>query len=640
MGRGVQFKVHRSRPKTQTVKTRKAIALATATAATLLTDALPCGAGEVSYLETFSTYPYAMVLTNHHAVYPDWPNGDLNTAPSDGVLRAWAMFPPYNPTNPILSLKSLEMNRDGEIMPGRDLEIRADVLRVTGDGAFASLGWQLDGFEAMGYFFLKGREDVALVKHRFDEGIFAPLFWEHLAMPDRPVTMVLRFQSSQAGLAIQARLLAAGSASRVIFERTVIDTPARDAVSTAPAVLAASADPGPAWRGTGPLTLSLFGVVTNSPARLEMEVANFGMRQTREVTENDFIPLVFTNQQRQTLAYRLFIPTHLQPGTLYPLVLHLHGGEGPGDDNLRQFRHPDALVFASPANQAKHPCFMVSPQVSSEDSRRYPDWTWGPLRDRLVGMLTNLLARYPIDPDRLYLTGYSMGGIGAFRVVDAYPGLFAAAVPMAGLSLANSAVTNLTRVPMWVFHGAQDHTIPVDALYTDPAGSALVAKGSRGLVADIRRFGGCPIYTEYSRAGHDMFWAAYNTPGLLDWLMAQRRAQRAQCPPWIKITTPGSSGFLTTSCTNLELAGTACAEAAITNITWRNESLNRTGQATGTTNWAADAIPLRPGRITATGVVGATNVITVTATGTSGCELCGGTTSFNTALTVVQVPLR
>jgi predicted esterase len=611
-----------------------------AAGATLFAPALLCRAGEVSYLETFSTYPYAMVLTNHHAEYPDWPNGDLNTARSNGVLRAWAMFQPYKLANPILNLKSLEMNRDGEIMPGRDLEIRADVLRVIGDGAFASLGWQLDGFERTGYFFLKGREDVALVKHCFDQGIFAPFFWEHLPVTDRPVTMVLRFQSSQAGLAIQARLLEAGSASRVIFERTVMDTPGVDAVSTAPALLAASSDPGPAWRGTGPLTLSLFGVVTNSWARLEMEVANFGMRQTREVTENDFIPLVFTNKQRQTLAYRLFVPAHLEARTLYPLVLHLHGGEGPGDDNLRQFRHPDALVFVSPANQAKHPCFMVSPQVSSEDSRRYPEWTWGHLRERLVGMLTNLLAQYPIDPDRLYLTGYSMGGVGTFRVVDAYPGLFAAAVPMAGLSVGNSSVTNLTRVPMWVFHGAQDQTVPVDALYTDPAGSGLAAKGSRGLVADIRRFGGCPIYTEYSRAGHDMFWAAYNTPGLVDWLMAQRRAQRVHCPPWIQVTTPSSSGLLTTSYTNLDLAGTACAEEGITNVAWRNESLHRTGRATGTTNWTGSGIPLSLGRITATGVVGATNVITVTATSTNWCELCGGATTFNTTLTVVQVPLR
>jgi len=122
-------------------------------------------------------------------------------------------------------------------MSGRDLELRADVVRVSGEGAYAPLGWQLDGLYEIGYFLLNGREDVALVKHRFDQGTFAPLFWEHPTVTDRPMTTNL--------------------------------------------------------------------------TRLEMDVDNFGMRQTREVTENDFTPLVYTNAQRQPLAYRLFIPAQV-----------------------------------------------------------------------------------------------------------------------------------------------------------------------------------------------------------------------------------------------------------------------------------------------------------------------------------------
>jgi ABC-type uncharacterized transport system permease subunit len=64
------------------------------------------------------------------------------------------------------------------------------------------------------------------------------------------------------------------------------------------------------------------------------------------------------------------------------------------------------------------------------------------------------------------------------------------------------------------------------------------------------------------------------------------------------------------------------------------------GPATGTTNWVATGIPLRSGRISGTRVVTFTNLVTVTATGTSWSELYGGTTTFNTTLRVVHVPVR
>jgi hypothetical protein len=64
------------------------------------------------------------------------------------------------------------------------------------------------------------------------------------------------------------------------------------------------------------------------------------------------------------------------------------------------------------------------------------------------------------------------------------------------------------------------------------------------------------------------------------------------------------------------------------------------GPATGTTNWVATGIPLNAGRISGTRVYPRTNIVTVTATGTSWCELYGGTTTFNTVLRVVHVPIR
>jgi hypothetical protein len=166
------------------MKTRSLIRSIPVAAAILLPTVWLCRAGEVSYLETFDTYPYPWVATNLHASYPDWPNGDLSTALSNGVLRTWWNFSPHNPTNPIASVRSLVLSAPGtgETRFDQFLELRADVLRLSGDGAYAALGWQQ---EKLGYFFLKGAEEVALVKYRFDRGIFAPLFWERLTDGNR-----------------------------------------------------------------------------------------------------------------------------------------------------------------------------------------------------------------------------------------------------------------------------------------------------------------------------------------------------------------------------------------------------------------------------------------------------------------------
>ena len=256
------------------------------------------------------------------------------------------------------------------------------------------------------------------------------------------------------------------------------------------------------------------------------------------------------------------------------------------------------------------------------------------------------MSQYPIDPDRLYVTGASLGGNGTWYLTAEYPDLFAAAVPMCGIvsSEYNGApswyVNPIANLPVWTFHGAKDRTVPVDAVYIDPAYPGWATKASRGAVADLRRLGGFPIYTEYASAGHELGAGPYETPALVNWLMAQRRGASAQQSPWIAVTPPTSNGVWTTSYTILDLTGTACADAGITDVAWRNETMSRTGPATGTTNWVATGIPLRLGRISGTRVVTFTNLVTVTATGTSWSELYGGSTTFNTTLRVVHVPVR
>jgi predicted peptidase len=141
-----------------------------------------------------------------------------------------------------------------------------------------------------------------------------------------------------------------------------------------------------------------------------------------------------------------------------------------------------------------------------------------PLRNRegravlpeLMGALDALLRELPIDPDRVYLTGQSMGGFGTWGAIAAHPARFAAAVPVCGGWPPEDA-PKMKRVPVWAFHGEQDKTVPVE--------------GSRRIIAALKAAGVEPRYTELPGVGHGSWDPAYATAELWDWMFAQKKGK-------------------------------------------------------------------------------------------------------------------
>ena len=120
---------------------------------------------------------------------------------------------------------------------------------------------------------------------------------------------------------------------------------------------------------------------------------------------------VFEGRKFQPLAegpalnYRLMMPIEYDPMKKYPVVLFLHGAGERGDDNGKQLVHGMA-DFASDENRVKYPAFVIAPQCP-------PDSWWRP--EDLDLLLDHILATYNVDPDRVYLTGLSMGGYGTWE---------------------------------------------------------------------------------------------------------------------------------------------------------------------------------------------------------------------------------
>src|SRR5688572_5797919 len=144
-------------------------------------------------------------------------------------------------------------------------------------------------------------------------------------------------------------------------------------------------------------------------------------------TVSDFNARIYTNALLGKLPYRLFIPRGYESSTKYPLVLFLHGSGQSGTDNGAQFQVASPLVFVSTANQTNYPCFMVAPQCPTTR-----DWINPVMVEGVLELLTTLQTEFSLDPNRVYITGLSMGGYGTWALITRDPGRFAAAVPMSG----------------------------------------------------------------------------------------------------------------------------------------------------------------------------------------------------------------
>jgi len=134
-----------------------------------------------------------------------------------------------------------------------------------------------------------------------------------------------------------------------------------------------------------------------------------------------------------------------------------------------------------------------------------------------VAALTQEVERlYPIDTNRVYLTGLSMGGFGTWSTILAHPELYAAAVPICGGG-DSSAVTQsnqekkklLAKLPIWAFHGAKDPTVKLEA--------------SQKMVAAYQQIGNSAKLTIHPDAGHDSWTQTYNNPDLYKWLLQHDR---------------------------------------------------------------------------------------------------------------------
>jgi predicted peptidase len=186
-----------------------------------------------------------------------------------------------------------------------------------------------------------------------------------------------------------------------------------------------------------------------------------------------------------------------EPGVRWPLILFLHGASERGYDVQRIQAHGIPRVV----EELELPFITVSPQCP-------PTTTWVRMGATLLAVLDQSMARYRVDPERVYLTGLSMGGFGAWTMAAEHPDRFAAMAVVCGGGLTSWA-PRLRTLPIWAFHGSDDDIVPVSA-------TLHMVRALEALRAPIR-------HTIYPNTGHDAWTRTYANPHLYTWFLDHRR---------------------------------------------------------------------------------------------------------------------
>jgi predicted peptidase len=228
-----------------------------------------------------------------------------------------------------------------------------------------------------------------------------------------------------------------------------------------------------------------------------------------------FEPRTFEHGEYK-LNYRLLRPRTQEPGQKYPLVIFLHGAGERGDDNRKQLVH-GMNDFASDQLVAKHPAFVIAPQCPEGEvwggltrlaKKPTPEGELAPALMATLAAVDALRKELPIDDQRIYITGLSMGGYGTWTALAKRPELFAGAAPICGGG-DPAAAGKMKDIPIWAFHGADDKTVPVER--------------SREMIEALKAAGASPKYTEYPGVAHNSWSQTYSNPEFYEWLFAQRK---------------------------------------------------------------------------------------------------------------------
>jgi DNA-binding beta-propeller fold protein YncE/predicted esterase len=204
-----------------------------------------------------------------------------------------------------------------------------------------------------------------------------------------------------------------------------------------------------------------------------------------------------------SLNYLLFMPRSAAAVVdgKYPLIISLHGIGESGSD-LWKVKGEGLPQILDGKND--FPFIVVSPQCPSST-----EWYYDRTDIKINRLIDSVIARYPVDTNRIYLTGLSMGGIATLDMAIRYTYRFAAIIPIAFRTEPGWNICALKDMPVWAFHGKLDPVIPFDV--------------AQGVINSLISCGGNPTFTVYPDLYHDSWTRTYANQAIYDWLLTKKK---------------------------------------------------------------------------------------------------------------------
>ena len=198
-------------------------------------------------------------------------------------------------------------------------------------------------------------------------------------------------------------------------------------------------------------------------------------------------------------SYVKYLPKDFDENKKYPLVFFLHGAGERGDDLDLAVKHGYMKHVREEGRE--YPFIFIAPQCPK---KKY----WGCFTESLLAFLDDICETLPIDRDRVYLTGLSMGGTGSWMLAMADPDRFAALAPICGTGIYWNTEC-LKNLPIYVYHGDADSLVPISE--------------SINMISSVNKKGGHAQIKILYGVAHSAWEQAYSDDSFLDWMLQQKR---------------------------------------------------------------------------------------------------------------------
>lgn len=293
------------------------------------------------------------------------------------------------------------------------------------------------------------------------------------------------------------------------------------------------------------LTVTQLVAITAADGTLVPLDGDIVSSQTSQLLVDDFQQCEFKG-----LPYNLFIPKDYDAKSQYPLVMFIADASANSDDPFLQLvQGRGAVVWATPEEQTKHPCFVLAPQVSYGIPMTRDDFTVSQDLETIKELLDDLVRRYSIDPNRIYTTGQSQGCMASCELNIRYPDFFAASLLVSGQWNPETMAATLTQKNLFIalseggpkeFPGMNAVVAALEKAGAKVARARLNARQSKdALDADVRELiatGANILYVVYDAQTvlpndgkayppirhHSRGWEiTYEIEAVRDWLLSQ-----------------------------------------------------------------------------------------------------------------------